>query len=84
MICRTLWPELEVTCALTTVPLEEYVWVIGDVGRVINMMVGDIQRLDLDVVTGHAEPSEIPSAVADAQARLVKAGYTSRLVASTH
>lgn len=79
-ICQKLWPEIDVTCASTTLPLNEYVTLIGDADRVINMMVGDVQRLVLDGNSGYAVPMEVPTPVEDAQSRLISAGYTSRLI----
>lgn len=79
-ICRKLWPEADVTCASTTVPLDEYIQIIGDVDRVINMMVGDVQRLRLDAVAELSVPQDVPEAVTVAYDRLVAAGFVSRLI----
>lgn len=77
---RKLWPELEVTCASRPLPLNAYVESIGDANRVINMLVGDTQRIMEYPKQGFAIPQEIPAEVGDAYHRLVKAGFTSRLL----
>jgi uncharacterized SAM-binding protein YcdF (DUF218 family) len=79
--CRRLWPEVEPTCASLPMPLDEYVAAIGDVDRVLNMLVGDTQRIEVFAVRGFAIPQPIPAEVRAAFRRLVEAGYTERLVA---
>lgn len=39
--CKKLWPDVDVICASRPLPLDEYIESIGDVDRVINMLVGD-------------------------------------------
>jgi len=78
--CRKLWPEAEVSCASATLPLDEYVAGIGDADRVINMLVGDTQRITLYAEQGFAIPQAVPEHVRAAFDRLVSAGYTRRLV----
>lgn len=78
--CKKLWPEVEVTCASTPMPLDDYVASIGDVDRVINMLVGDTQRISVYADKGFAIPQEIPNEVHDAYKRLAEAKYTARLI----
>ena len=78
--CRRLWPEVEVVCASRPLPLEEYIESIGDVDRVINMLVGDTQRITVYAERGFAVPQDVPEHVHRAFTRLVDAGYTSRLI----
>jgi uncharacterized SAM-binding protein YcdF (DUF218 family) len=78
--CKKLWPEVEVTCASQPLPLDEYVACIGDPDRVITMLVGDTQRITLYAELGFSLPQEVPSRVHDAFERLVRAGYTRRLI----
>ncbi|GAA4621243.1 YdcF family protein [Actinoallomurus vinaceus] len=80
---RKLWPELEVICASRPLPLDEYLESIGDVDRVINMLVGDTQRVIEYPKRGFAIPQEMPADVKAAYICLVNAGFTSRLVQST-
>lgn len=53
---------------------------IGDAGRVISMLVGDTQRIELYAEQGYAIPQEFPPTVRAAYQRLIAAGYTSRLL----
>ncbi|MBO4271273.1 YdcF family protein [Microbispora triticiradicis] len=78
--CKKLWPELEVTCASLPLSLDDYVTSIGDVDRVINMLVGDTQRIIEYARRGFAIEQPYPDEVAAAFQRLVAAGFTSRLV----
>ncbi|RKR89951.1 DUF218 domain-containing protein [Micromonospora pisi] len=78
--CKKLWPEVDVICASRPLSLDDYVTSIGDVDKVINMLVGDTQRITKYAELGFAMPQAIPAEVELAYARLVDAGYTSRLV----
>jgi uncharacterized SAM-binding protein YcdF (DUF218 family) len=78
--CRKLWPDVEIVCTGQQVTLDDYAAHIGDVTRMINMMVGDTQRIRLYAENGYAEPQEIPSAVWAAYDRLVAAGYDAHLI----
>jgi uncharacterized SAM-binding protein YcdF (DUF218 family) len=78
--CRKLWPELDVICASLPLQLDDYVASIGDPDRVVNMLVGDTQRITAYAEQGFAIPQDVPAAVQAAYERLVAAGYTSRLI----
>ena len=78
--CRKLWPEVEVLCTSRPLALDDYVASIGDVKRVIDMLVGDTQRIDVYAQLGFAIPQEVPASVRQAYGKLVHAGFTSRLV----
>ncbi|MFD7161377.1 YdcF family protein [Kribbella sp. NPDC059898] len=78
--CRKLWPDVEPVCASQPLPLEHYVASIGDADRVLNMLVGDTQRIDVFAEKGFAIPQPVPADVRAAYASLVEAGYTRRLV----
>jgi uncharacterized SAM-binding protein YcdF (DUF218 family) len=78
--CRKVWPEVEVLCGSRPLPLDEYIDGIGDVDRVINMLVGDTQRITVYAERGFAIDQDIPADVQAAYDRLVDAGYTSRLI----
>lgn len=80
--CRKLWPDVDVICACLPLSLDEYVKEIGDADRVINMIVGDTQRITEYAKQGFAIPQDVPLDVELAFTRLVKAGYTSRLTVS--
>ncbi|WP_026412187.1 YdcF family protein [Actinomadura oligospora] len=77
---RKLWPELEIICASRPLPLDEYIESIGDVDRVINMLVGDTQRVMEYPKLGFAIAQDVPDDVEAAFRRLVGAGFTSRLI----
>ncbi|GIJ06969.1 hypothetical protein Van01_01830 [Micromonospora andamanensis] len=78
--CRLMWPEVDVVCASNPLALDEYVRNIGDPRRVVEMLVGDTQRIEVYAERGFAIPQEMPDEVRAAFERLVAAGYTSRLV----
>ncbi|MGI9003598.1 MAG: YdcF family protein [Pseudonocardia sp.] len=78
--CRKVWPEVEVLCGSRPLPLDEYVDSIGDVNRVINMLVGDTQRITEYAKRGFAIEQEMPDEAQAAYERLVDASFTSRLI----
>ncbi len=78
--CRKVWPEVEVVCTSLPLTLAEYIESIGDADRVLNMLVGDTQRIELYAQLGFAVPQPMPEAVKDAFDELVARGYTTRLV----
>ncbi|MFP5022427.1 YdcF family protein [Pseudonocardia phyllosphaerae] len=78
--CRMRWPEVDVVCASQEVSLDDYVAGIGDPDRVVDMLVGDTQRVWLHAERGWAVPQDVPAAVTAAYDRLVAAGYTRRVV----
>ncbi|WBC04240.1 YdcF family protein [Micromonospora sp. WMMA1976] len=78
--CRLMWPEVDVVCASNPLDLDDYVRSIGDPRRVVDMLVGDTQRIEVYAERGFAIPQEMPDEVRAAFERLVAAGYTSRLI----
>lgn len=78
--CRKVWPEVNVICSSRPLPLDEYIASIGDPDRVINMLVGDTQRITEYARRGFAIEQDMPDEVHAAYQRLVDAGFTSRLV----
>jgi uncharacterized SAM-binding protein YcdF (DUF218 family) len=78
--CRKLWPEVEVVCSSRPLPLDSYIESIGDVNRVINMLVGDTQRIVEYAKRGFAIAQDVPTGTWAAYERLVSAGFTARLV----
>ncbi|MEC3916359.1 YdcF family protein [Nocardia sp. CDC160] len=79
-ICRKRWPEVDVICGSLPLALDDYVESIGDVDRVIKMLVGDTQRIWVYPTKGWAIEQEVPRIVQDAYRRLVDAGFTRRLL----
>ena len=78
--CRKVWPEVEVICSSRPLPLDEYIASICDTDRVINMLVGDTQRITEYARLGFAIEQDVPEQVHAAYQRLVDAGFTSRLI----
>jgi uncharacterized SAM-binding protein YcdF (DUF218 family) len=78
--CRKIWPEVDPICASLPLPLPEYVEAIGDVDRVLNMLVGDTQRIELFAARGFAVPQPMPTEVKQAYEHLIGHGYTARLL----
>ena len=79
-IAQLAWPELDVRCASRPLPLDDYIADIGDMPRVVTMLVGDTQRVALDAKHGFAIAQDIPDHVRAAYRNLVTAGFTSRVI----
>jgi uncharacterized SAM-binding protein YcdF (DUF218 family) len=58
--CRKLWPEVVVVCASSRLSLDEYIHQIGDMNRVVNMLVGDTQRIEEYARCGFTIPKLCP------------------------
>jgi len=78
--CRKLWPDVTVTCASEPMKFGDYIQSIGDTKLVIDMLVGDLQRIIEYPKMGFAVPQEVPAEVTAAYQRLLTAGFTSRLL----
>lgn len=78
--CRKLWPQLDVVCSSRPQSLPEYIASIDDQDKVLNMLVGDTQRIWVYADEGFAAPQDAPSDVMSAYDRMVNAGYTHRLI----
>jgi len=77
--CRKLWPEAEIVCASEPLELEDYIKSIDDEKLVVDMLVGDLQRVIEYPKLGFAVEQDVPTDVYDAYERLVHAGFDSRL-----
>lgn len=77
---RAIWPELDVVCSSRPLPLPDYIATIGDPRFVIDMIVGDTQRVIEHPAAGFSSEHPVPDPVAAAYRRLVDAGFTSRLI----
>ncbi|GAA1997297.1 YdcF family protein [Nocardiopsis rhodophaea] len=80
--CRKSWPEVEVVCSSQPVGFDEYVRG-GDEASVVEMIVGDMQRVIEYPIHGFAIAQDVPDAVLGAYERLVKAGFDARLLAAS-
>ncbi|MFD9105826.1 YdcF family protein [Streptomyces virginiae] len=79
---RKLWPEVEVLCASEPLELDDYRNSIGDERLVLDMLVGDLQRVIEYPKLGFAIAQEVPEDVYDAYESLVRDGFTSRAIGS--
>ncbi|WP_105972283.1 YdcF family protein [Streptomyces geranii] len=80
--CRNLWPEVEVVCASEPLELDDYIKSIGDEKLVVDMLVGDLQRVIEYPKLGFAVEQDVPGDVYDAYERLLGAGFDSRLIST--
>jgi uncharacterized SAM-binding protein YcdF (DUF218 family) len=78
--CRRQWPGVEVVCASEPVGFGEYLKALGDDRLVVNMMVGDLQRLIEYPKLGFSVEQDVPGEVYEAFERLVRAGFDRRLL----
>ncbi|MET8812606.1 YdcF family protein [Streptomyces sp. NPDC004549] len=78
---RNLWPDVEILCASEPLELDDYVKSIGDEKLVLDMLVGDLQRVIEYPKRGFAIEQEVPEDVREAYEALIRDGFTSRLVA---
>jgi uncharacterized SAM-binding protein YcdF (DUF218 family) len=78
--CRKVWPEVEVVCASEPLALDDYVKSIGDPHLVIDMLVGDLERVTQYPKMGFAIAQDVPEVVTAAYDRLIARGFTSRLL----
>ncbi|WP_116949233.1 YdcF family protein [Jiangella endophytica] len=77
--CRKQWPDVDVICSSRLQSFRDYLHAIADDDRVINMLVGDTQRIRLYAERGFSISQPVPRQVQDAYNRLVHRGYSSRL-----
>jgi uncharacterized SAM-binding protein YcdF (DUF218 family) len=77
---RAAWPDVDVICASQHLPLDDYVSTIGDPKLVIDMIVGDTQRVIEYPQAGFAAEQPVPERVHEAYRHLVEHGFTSRLI----
>ncbi|MBW6432141.1 YdcF family protein [Actinoplanes hulinensis] len=78
--CKKVWPEVDVICASLPLSLDDYVASIGNPKKVIDMLVGDTQRIGKYADSGFAIPQDLPVTVQRSFSRLVRAGYDNRLL----
>lgn len=78
--CKKIWPEVDVTCSSQRQTLAEHLAAIADDARVVNMLVGDTQRIAVYAERGYAIPQPVPDDVRHAYERLTGRGFTARLI----
>ncbi|HZX04921.1 YdcF family protein [Kribbella sp.] len=81
--CRKVWPEVDVVCASEPIDFSAYLSEIGSPALVVDMLVGDLQRVIEYPALGFAVEQGVPDDVLAAYHRLVNAGFTSRLMATS-
>ncbi|MFC9488293.1 YdcF family protein [Streptomyces hydrogenans] len=77
---RKLWPEVEVLCASEPMEFDDYLKSIGDEKLVVDMLVGDLQRIIEYPKQGFAIEQDVPENVHAAYEDLIRSGFTSRLI----
>jgi uncharacterized SAM-binding protein YcdF (DUF218 family) len=77
--CQKVWPEVRAICASEPAGFDDYLTSIGDTKLVLDMLVGDLQRVIEYPALGFAVEQDIPAEIEAAYGRLLAAGYTSRL-----
>ena len=76
------WPQIEAIAASPRIPFEQYS--TSDIPKetVINLMVGDLQRLMEYPAKGFQIPMEVPEDVRKAYERLIQLGFTKHSITS--
>jgi uncharacterized SAM-binding protein YcdF (DUF218 family) len=77
---RKVWPELDIKVTSPELTIEEYPTDGVTMERVINSLVGDLQRIMVYPEKGFSIPQEVPPEVEQAFNALVAAGYNKRLI----
>jgi len=77
---RKTWPGVDAVCASEHLSLDDYLKAIGNDKLVIDMLVGDLQRIIEYPALGFAVPQDVPLQVMAAYHRLTGRGYDSRLL----
>jgi uncharacterized SAM-binding protein YcdF (DUF218 family) len=74
------WKDRELIVTSATISYEEYT--SGDISKedIINIMVGDLQRIRVYGNKGFQVPQDIPEKVEDAYQKLIDLGYTKHLI----
>ncbi|MFE5851735.1 YdcF family protein [Streptomyces sp. NPDC056500] len=77
---RKLWPDVEILCASEPLEFDDYLKSIGNEKLVLDMLVGDLQRVIEYPTLGFAFEQEVPEDVHAAYESLIRDGFTSRLI----
>jgi uncharacterized SAM-binding protein YcdF (DUF218 family) len=78
---QKIWPEVEVIVTSPPIAFADYPTKFRSKEEIINIVVGDLQRIKVYAKRGYAIPQEIPATVWEAYETLVAMGYTSHLIA---
>lgn len=77
---RKVWPEVDPVCSSVPLTLAQYRKTRDHGTELIDMMIGDLQRIIEYPGQGFAIAQEIPPSVYAAYQRLVAAGFSSRML----
>ena len=77
---RRAWPEVEAICASEPLSFDEYVSKIGDAKLLIDILVGDLQRVIEYPALGYAIAQDVTPPVEAAYQRLLRTGHDTRLI----
>lgn len=77
---RKLWPEVEIVCTSEPLKFDGYLKSIGDEKLVLDMLVGDLQRVIEYPKLGFAIEQDVPEDVHAAYESLLADGFDSRLL----
>jgi uncharacterized SAM-binding protein YcdF (DUF218 family) len=75
------WPEMPATLASPDMTLDEYFTSELDPEKIVNIMMGDLQRIWVYARRGWSAPQRIPQEVREAYKGLVALGFTKHLIA---
>jgi len=75
------WPEMPATLASPRMTLEEYFTPELGPEKIINIMMGDLQRIWVYARKGWSAPQPLPAEVQEAYAKLAGLGFTKHLIA---
>ncbi len=78
--CRQLWPQVTPVCTSAPLTLEEYGKTIGNAAEVVDMIIGDLQRVMEYPKRGFADEQAVPPVVVAAYDWWVAAGFNTRLL----
>ncbi|MFI0941129.1 YdcF family protein [Streptomyces sp. NPDC021020] len=78
--CRKLWPEVEPVCVSQALSFDEYVMTHDDEKQLIDMLMGDMERVMKYPKHGFAIEQHVPGEVRDAFERLRTRGYDTWLL----
>lgn len=80
---KKIWPEMEVIVTSPPISFRDYTTAFHSKDEIINIIVGDLQRIKMYADLGYQIPQIIPEDVWAAYEELVALGYTSDLISET-
>ena len=80
---QIVWPGMSASIASPPLRMDDYFTPELDAEKVVNIMLGDLQRLWIYARRGWSAPQDIPAGVNDAYRRLVELGFTKHLLPET-